>query len=84
MNTAQEAAFDDQDVDELIRLISTAQAEEMLEQGNRRASNRLIELNRLLGKVIGLRPKTPDMDEARMLDGRQPPFMGNTQEDEAY
>jgi len=87
--------FDVQDYDELLRLVVKAEAEEMIDGIliENSPSTRMVFLKSLEIKLIGGKRFTVsreeaaagyDHDEARMLDGRLPPAMDNTQEDEAY
>ena len=80
-------SLDEQDYDELLKLVVKAQAEEMIDgiliQNS--PSNRLISLKRLEVKLIQAKADLKvDPDVVTMLDGRQPPGMGDTQVDERY
>jgi len=84
--------LNEQDLTELLELVAVARGEEvgrMMVAGTDMGSptTRLVNLTGLEYKLIVMKAgnaKSDGYDEARMLDGRQPPSMGDTQEDEAY
>lgn len=80
--------LDRQDINELIGLVIKAWSEEVLAGGIRMGSptTRAVNLKQLEMKLyrIGAQLKTTDLAEVVMLDGRQPPAMGDTQADERY
>ncbi|RLA44343.1 MAG: hypothetical protein DRR06_09905 [Gammaproteobacteria bacterium] len=80
--------LDEQDLGLLVELVVGAEAQEILlgALSKNNPTTRMVYLKQLEMKLLKMKSLAgaPDLAEKIMLDGRQPPGMGDTQADERY